>query len=191
MFRFFAVFLICIAPMAHAEIIEFDVPGLAGSSADSLQIDSLVYNGPAAVVNAVYIRVTGIVNDLGQICCTPSENCPEDAHDWILAWYGTIERFDDPVYGKWVASQTEYLSQLVAFDQTGVAESHNGFPSMSDGDVFQVGLYFGALGWPDVVDCEFIRPVDGNLYSVTVILDVSTTLPAEHTTWGQMKALFN
>jgi hypothetical protein len=174
---------------ANAEVIEFEMTGLTGSSGDSLKVDSLVYQGPTAVVNAISFRVTGDVTDLGEICCGGPEYCPGDAYPWFMTWYGSVGRFDDPVYGDWVASCPDYLDEVVPFDQIGVAESQNGFPSLMDGDAFAVKLYFGKASW--IGDCELIRPPSGTMVSVTVLMDVTATLPTESTTWGRVKTLFN
>jgi len=191
MVRILVVLLLCSVSIAQAEIIQFEITGLTGSSADSLQLDSLMYSGPTGVVNSVSMRVTGIVTDLGEICCSASQNCPEDAHSWFMAWWGTVEHVDDPdpIHGKWVASHTSFLDHLMTFDQTGLGENQNSFQSISNGDVFYVELYFGAAGW--IGDCDLTRSPAGTMYAVTVLMDVSYPLPTQTTTWGQVKTLFN
>ncbi len=192
MVRFVVVLLLvsCVS-VAQAEIIQFDITGLTGGSVDSLQLDSLMYSGPTGVVNSVSMRVTGVVTDLGEICCDPPENCPEDAYPWFMTWWGTVEHVDDPdpIHGKWVMSPTSYLDHLMTFDQTGLGENQNSFQSISNGDVFYVELYFGAAGW--VGECEVTSPSAGTMYTVTVLMDVSFPLPTQPTTWGQVKTLFN
>lgn len=193
MVRILVVLLVCTVPAANAEIIEFDMTGLVGSSTDSVKVDSLVYYGPLAYVNSVSFRVTGIVDDLGEVCCGLPEDCPGASGSWFMTWWGAVEHVDDPdpVHGKWVASSPEYLSQIAPFDQIGFAENQNSFQSLTDGDVFNVELYFGKGGWPQPYECEVIRPTAGTMYSVKVILDVSSTLPVQSTTWGRVKTLFN
>jgi hypothetical protein len=189
MVRLFVVLaLVCCVSVAAAETIQFDMPGLTGGSADTVAVDSLVYHGPPAVVNSVSFRVTGYVSDLGEICCGGPAYCPGDTYPWFLAWWGTIDKFSD-AYGKWAAATTDYLDQAIAFDQTDVAESQDGFPSLSEGDVFDVQLYFGQGGW--VGECDLIRPPAGTLVTVTIFVDVSYALPAESATWGRIKALFD
>jgi hypothetical protein len=188
---FVLLFLICSVSVAGAEIIEFDMSGLTGTSADSVITDSLVYNGPPAVINSVSIRVTGEVDDLGAVCCGGPQNCPDGPGPWFMTWYGFLERSGDAVYGKWVASAGEYLSVVAPFDQTGVAESHDGFPSLSDGDVIDVSLYFGKGLWPQGYECDVVRPPHGTKHTVTIIFNVSSTLPAQPATWGRVKTLFN
>ena len=189
MTRFFVVLvLVAFATVAQAEIIQFDMAGLTGSSGDSLKVDSLVYHGPAAAVNSVSFRVTGVVNDLGEICCGGPDFCPGESYPWFLTWWGTIEKFDDAIYGKWVASAGSFLDQAIPFDQTGIAENQNGFPSISDGNVFDVQLYFGKAAWIGV--CDLIRPPAGTMVTVTILMDVSYALPTRTATWGQIKTLF-
>lgn len=180
--------LVLSAATVQAEILQFDMPGLTGSSSDSVKVDSLVYHGPAAAVNSVSFRVTGVVTDLGEICCGGPEYCPGETYPWFLTWWGTIERFDDPVFGKWVASTTSYLDQAIPFDMTDEAESQNGFPSMADGDIFDVRLYFGKSAW--IGECDLIRPPAGTMLTVTILMDVSYPLETQATTWGRIKALY-
>lgn len=192
MVRFFVVLvLVLFVSAAQAEIIQFDMTGLTGSSADSVKVDSLVYHGPAGVVNSVSFRVTGVVTDLGEICCGGPDLCPGDTSPWFLSWWGTIEKTDnpDPVHGKWVASAGSYLDHVFSFDQTGVAENQNAFQSLSEGDVFDVELYFGPGGW--IGECDLIGPPDGTMVTVTILMDVSYPLPTRTATWGQVKTLFN
>ena len=191
MVRILVVVLICSVSFARAEVIRFDMTGLTGSSAESVQLDSLLYNGPTGVVHSVSMRVTGIVTDLGEICCGVSENCPEDAHSWFMTWWGTVEHIDDPdpIHGKWVMNYPGYLDHLMTFDQTGPGENQNSFQSISNGDIFVAELYFGSAAW--IGDCDLIRPPAGTTYTVTVLMDVSCALPAQPATWGQVKTLFN
>jgi hypothetical protein len=190
MFRFWAVVvLISFFSLAQAEIIEFELTGLTGNSADSLKADTLVYHGFPAAVNSISFRVTGTVTDLGEICCGGPEYCPGDTYPWFMTWWGSIERFDDPFYGKWVASTPGYLDQVIPFDLTGTAESQNGFPSIADGDIFDVRLYFGQAAW--IGECDLIRAPAGTMVTVTIVMDVSYPLKTETTTWGRVKALFD
>ena len=163
---------------------------LTGDCSEPLKVASLVYHGPAGTVNSVSFRVTGTVSHLGEICCALYENCPEDTHPWFLTWWGTIEKFDDPdpIYGKWVASTPDYLDQVIPFDQTGAAESQNAFASLSDGDVFDVELYFGHAGW--IGECDVITPPAGTMVTVTILMDVSYTVPTQISSWGRIKALY-
>jgi hypothetical protein len=191
MLRILVVLLICSVSVAQAEVIQFEMTGLTGDIDDWLNVDSLYYDGPGAVVNSVSIRVAGAVTDLGLICCSDTQTCPDDAYAWIVGWWGSVEHIDDPdpVHGKWVAGQTEILSIITSFDQTDVAENQNSFNSISAGDVFIVELYFGPYGW--IGDCEMVQPPAGTKYTVTVLMDVSYPLPTQPTTWGQVKTLFN
>jgi hypothetical protein len=68
------------------------------------------------------------------------------------------------------------------------AESQNGFPTMSDGDVFDVRLYFGKGRW--IGECNLIRPPVGTMYTVTILMDVTYPVGTEATTWGRIKALY-
>jgi hypothetical protein len=189
MFRVFAVLvLVCFASVASAEIIQFDVVGLTGESADTVAVDSLVYHGPPAAVNSISVRVTGYVSDLGEICCGGPAYCPGSAYPWFLAWWLTIDKFND-AYSKWEAATTDYLDQAIPFDQTDAAESQGGFPSINEGDVFDVQMFFGPGGW--IGDCDLMTPPVGTMVTVTIYMDVSFPLPAESATWGQIKALFN
>jgi hypothetical protein len=181
-----ALLLISCVSVAHAEILEFDMPGLTGDSADSLETDSFVYNGLSAAVNAVSIRVAGEVVDLGEICCGGPAYCPGPTYDWFLNWYGNVKKPADT--GKWVASYPGNLDHIFAFDETGSAENQNGFTSLSDGDVVNVSLYFGRASW--VGECDLIRTPSGTLTTVKVLVDVSYPLPTKTATWGKIKALY-
>lgn len=181
-----ALLLLSAVSAAHAEILEFDMPGLTGSSADSLVTDSLVYDGPSAAVNAIAIRVTGVVTDLGEICCGGPALCPGETYDWFMTWHGNLRKPSDT--GKWVVSYPDYLDQVAAFDQTGSGESQNGFASLANGDVINVALYFGRANW--IGECDLIQTPAGTMTSVTVIMDVSYPLPSRMSTWGGVKALY-
>jgi len=166
MSKFFVVLvLVCFASLAQAEVIQFEMTELTGDCSESLKVASLVYHGPAGIVNSVSFRVTGTVSDLGEICCPLYENCPEDTHPWFLTWWGTIEKSDDPdpIYGKWVASTPDYLDQVIPFDQieangifnistnvgNGVSHANNtsfqGHGGQREGRVCHLGFHFSVM----------------------------------------------
>lgn len=183
-----ALLLAALAPAAYADIVEFDVPGLTGNSADSLQTSSFVYNGPPAAVNAVSVRVAGEVTDLGEICCGGPGLCPGPTYDWFMTWYAFIRKAGDPLNTKWSAATPDSPDHLGPFDQTDAAENQNSFMSLSPGDAISVDLYFGRASW--LGECDLIRTTAGTLSTVTVILDVAYPLATESATWGKIKALY-
>jgi hypothetical protein len=174
------------ASVARADSIEFDMPGLTGNSTDMIVTDSFVYTGPAAAVNAVSIHVVGNVIDLGEICCGGPAYCPGPTYDWFMNWYAHIKRPADA--GRWTADHPGLLDQVMAFDQTGLGETQNGFASLSNGDEVDVSLYFGRGAW--LGECDLIQTPTGTLTSVTVILDVTYPLSVDVSTWGKIKALY-
>jgi hypothetical protein len=149
-----------------------------------------VYDGPSATINGISVRVTGDVNDLGEICCGGPSLCPGPTYPWFMTWYANIQAFDGSS-GKWAASYPGYLQQLGAFDETGIAENQGGFMSLTTGDVLNVSLFFGRANW--LGECDLIRTPAGTMASVTVIMDISTMsdpLPVSESTWGKIKALY-
>jgi hypothetical protein len=183
-----ALLLVSLVPAAHADILEFDMPGLTGNSTDALVTSSFVYNGPSAAVTSISIRVMGVVTDLGEICCGGPAYCPGPTYDWFMKWYGFVANTDDPSPGRWSASYPGYLDQIAAFDETGPGENQDGFTSLSDGDVINVSLYFGRANW--LGECDLIQTPTGTMNSVTVIMDVTYPLPVNASTWGAIKALY-
>ncbi len=189
MLRILLVLLICSSSVANAEIIEFDLTGLTGNGTDSLQVDSLVYSGPTAVVHAVHFRLSGSVNDLGEIRCGGEEAESGETWPWFMTWWGTIDKSNDYITGKWVAHCPDYLDQATSFNQTSGASSQNGFSTVASGDVITAVLYFGKGDW--VGECDLLRSPSGTVFNVTVVMDVFYPLPAQDTSWGRLKVLFD
>jgi hypothetical protein len=181
----YAILIFVIGVEARAEVHEFNLPALAGASADSTVTDTVEYHGPTAAVNSVSLRVGGSVDFLGVLHCVNSGN--PTAMQWDMELRSFVRKTGDAGY--W-ASDAMSVGQLGAFEATYGHLSYGGFLSVSDGDVIQVEYYFGPIGYLGVCG-PVTDPPSGTSSTVTLILNVSPASPVEETTWGRIKNVYN
>ncbi len=171
---------------ARSTVFEFELHDLAGSSGDTSRTTTFVYQGPTGAVNSLSVRVIGIVDNLGFVECYVSEL--PDTSVWPLEISSRIKKPGD--IGYWLGIGP-FLEQLDSFDETFAHYTYTGgFSTVSAGDSFHVELLFG----PALIVglCGPITPPStGVMDKVTVLIDVLSSVPVEHTTWGRIKSLFD
>jgi len=165
-------------------VIEFELPELAGMTADTSLTTTFVYRGPNGSVNLVSARVTGTVDYLGLIECF---TVPPDTSEWPLDIGTSIRKQGETGY--W-SGWPGFLEQIGPFDDTYIHHiRNNGFTTLSDGDIVQVDLYFFPAALVGL--CHPITaPSTATLSRASILLDVSAPVPVEESTWGRIKALY-
>ena len=177
-----------VGPAAQAEILEFDIPGFAGSSSSTVRIDSFTYHGDNATVKNVSLRVVGTVDDLGLLTCEAPPGEPPDTTSWQMDWSGSARKSCDPENDLWFGGAYSYYHETGPFDETSDLTNNRGFSTLSEGDTIEVTFRFWAGDWIGV--CHLIEPPVGTVTSVTVLIDVSYPVPVGSTTWGHVKGTF-
>jgi hypothetical protein len=179
------VFSVLFGAGAYGEVYEFELPELAGMTADTSLVTTFVYHGPNGDVVSLSARVTGTVDYLGLVECFDT---PPDTSEWVID-IGTLLTKPGET-GRWSGSP-EFLDQLGPFDETYNHYTYsNGFSSVTDGDTIQVELYF----FPAILVgmCHPITaPSTGTLLRASILIDVSVPTPVRETTWGRIKELFS
>jgi hypothetical protein len=179
------VFSVLFSFGANSEVYQFELPELAGMTADTTLTTTFVYRGPSGNINSLSARVRGTVDYLGLVECFST---PPDTLEWGLD-IGTFLKKPGET-GYW-SGWPGFLDQLGPFDETYNHHTYNGgFSTVTDGDMVQVDLYF----YPAILIgiCHPITPPPtGILLRASILVDVSTPTPAKETTWGSIKSLFH
>jgi hypothetical protein len=180
-----AVFIVVIGTSANGEVYEFDLPELAGLTADTSLTTTFVYNGPGGNINSLSARVIGTVDYLGLVECFGT---PPDTSLWPIDIGTALSKPGDT--GRWSGSP-DFLVQLGPFDETYIHHTfNNGFSTIADGDTVEVEFYF----YPAIlvgISAPITAPSTGTLSSASILLDVSVPAPVKETTWGSIKELFH
>jgi len=183
--------VLSIAYDARAEVVEFDVPGLTGGTADTIRVDTVVYHGPTAAVNLIYYQIKGHLDYLGRVTCVVPPGTPVDTLDWFFDVTGYMKKPADDWWTTFPFGGHQFVRQVGPFDETQTHRPRGGveLQQLTDGDVIKVGLLFKMSGWIGV--CFLIGPpAAGTVQEVTVKFDVSYQLPVETSTWGRIKSLY-
>ncbi len=185
-----SIFLLCVlllvtAGTGYAEVFEYDLPALTGPSIGD-RVTTFTYTGPAGTVNSLTVRVEGTVDVLGYTECLG--NVPPDTLVWPLSPGSHLLKPGDTGY--WIGSGSA-LEVLGPFDESWFHHTFNGgFTELTTGDDIEVNLYFGPAALVGVCG-PITPPTAGTATRVTLLIDVSSPVPLEPSTWGRIKSLYN
>ena len=178
---------------ARAEVLEYPLPGFTGDPMSYSPLHATVpYNGGPVQVNSVTIHLVGNLAALGTRHCNNLP--PGQSETWPVGIYiqAGLQRNQVPL--SHCDLYSGLIEQLGPIDQSMICYCQSNFNELVDGDVIDIDFYFmiDPFQPPAGKSCDNIS-IDGptaSLASVTLVIDVTTGVPTEHTTWSRIKALY-
>lgn len=193
LFCLFCVFICSTISSSRGVIVEYELPGVLGdySYSDSLpsggyeRFDSLIYEGPQAVIRSVSYRYSGsTVSGLIE-CCIVEPSCP-DTSSYPMEGTSTLIRKPGDTGYWWGVGQ---IYEDGPFQTQGPLATHGGFQTIFSDDIIQIEV----LLYPVAVVgmCSTLAYPEGTITEAVLVLDLEYSIPTENQTWGRIKALYN
>ena len=185
-FSFLTVLAVA-SPLAQAEILEFQLPNIAGGFSYPMYRESVMYTGDSVQVTSVTLHVAAIIGELG------SQYCPEAPP--LPGYTCPLGVFFDGTVWKNQETNVDYNRDHHEDTQTGDfyldmgLRPTPGFNELVLGDIIQVGFRF----YENIMCCPGLPVTMGpvaTLTSVTLSIEVGDEVPIDLTTWGRIKGLY-
>jgi hypothetical protein len=186
-FIIWAFFCVALASSSvYAGLREYEMPGLAGPSADTARVDTLVYNGPSGSLTKLFINVSGYIDEMGRVLCPDWP--PPDTVNWSMSTVVTVKK--PGTSGYWQGGPAVLTAEWEPFNYVTELIAWNvGYTELIDGDILEISMLFRESGI--VHTCfELTPPTTGVLLRVALQTEISYWIPVENTTWGRIKALY-
>lgn len=174
------------SPLAEAEELEFPLPNMSGGFA--AYHDSVRYTGDSVRVVSVKLRMVAVIDDLGYQECWEAPPIPGYRCTLGIIFWGEVWKNQET--SRYHDSGTLEQSQTGDYEKTISMSSGTAFTELISGDILRVDFPFYENGMCCASSPFLGQEPVATLTSVTLLIEVSTLVPTEQTTWSRIKSLY-